>query len=193
MKSYSRLFIIGFIAVIFTSCQTHNVSLTYNPASIGQRINKGSPAIKIGSINDVRKLRGAEIGKIRNEFGIPIKSINAKRPISEITKTAFAHALQSRNLLDKDNAKYILNADILEFQCSQYSTQNAECRIRVHVYNTKSGRLVFSQYFYATRTKVSPNVTYWSKVDEIAGVASEALQEAIDRAVDDPGLRRALR
>ena len=101
MKSYSRLLIIGFISVIFTSCQTYDVSLTYNPASVGQRINKASPVIKIGSINDVSKLRGAEIGKIRNEFGIPIKSINAKRPISEITKTAFTHALQSRTLLMK--------------------------------------------------------------------------------------------
>ena len=193
MNSYSRLFIIGFIVILFTSCQTYNVSLTYSPASIGQRIQKGSPVIKIGSINDVRKLRGAEIGKIRNEFGLAIKSISAKRPIAEITKTAFAHALQSRDMLNEDSAKYVLNADILEFQCNQYSTQNAECRIRVHVYNIKSGRLVFSQYFYATRTKVSPNVTYWSKVDEIAAVASEALQETIDRAVDDPSLRKVLR
>jgi hypothetical protein len=30
-------------------------------------------------------------------------------------------------------------------------------------------------------------------VDEIAGVASEALQETIDRAVDDPGLRKSLK
>ena len=193
MKSYSRLCIIGLASILFTSCQTYNVSLTYNPASIGQRIQKGTPIIKIGTINDVRKLRGAEIGKIRNELGIPIKSISAKRPISEITKTAFTHALQSRNLLNEESAKYVLNADILEFQCNQYSTQNAECRIRVHVYNIKSGRLVFSQYYYATKTKVSPNVTYWSKVDEIAGVASEALQDTIDRAVDDPTLRKSLR
>jgi hypothetical protein len=36
-------------------------------------------------------------------------------------------------------------------------------------------------------------VSYWSNVDEIAQVASEALQDVVDRAVDDQRLRRMLR
>ena len=157
MKSKARLLMtIGALSFL-SSCQTHKVSLTYNPPSFNQRVIKGEPSIKIDKINDVRNLRGSELGAIKNEFGIAIKAIQAKQPISEITRTAFSHALKSRNLLAEKDAKYILQADILQFECSQYSTQNAECRIRVHLYQAKTGRLIYSQYYYSTKTKVSPN------------------------------------
>ena len=193
IKSVQRLGIIIGAITLLSSCQTYKVSLTYNPPSLGQRIIKGEPLIKLDKINDVRNLKGAEIGSIKNEFGIPIKSIYAKQPVSEITKTAFSHALKSRNLLNKEDAKYLLQADILQFECTQFSTQNAECRIRVHLYQAKTGRLIFSQYYYSTKSKVSPNVSYWSKVDEIASVASEALQDVVDRAVDDNRLRQIIK
>ena len=193
MKSKVRLLMIIGAASFLSSCQTYKVSLTYNPPSFNQRVIKGEPSIKIDKINDVRNLRGSELGAIKNEFGIAIKAIQAKQPISEITRTAFSHALKSRNLLAEKDAKYILHADVLQFECSQYSTQNAECRIRVHLYQAKTGRLIYSQYYYSTKTKVSPNVSYWSNVDEIAVVASDALQDVVDRAVDDQKLRRMLR
>ena len=192
MKSKARLLMIVGALILLSSCQTYKVSLTYNPPSFNDRVLKGEPTIKIDKINDVRKLRGAELGAIKNEFGISIKSISAKQPISEITRTAFSHALKSRNLLAEKDAKYVLQADVLQFECSQYSTQNAECRIRVHLYQAKTGRLIYSQYYYSTKTKVSANVSYWSNVDEIAQVASEALQDVVDRAVDDQRLRRML-
>ena len=95
IKSFQRLGIIIGAITLLSSCQTYKVSLTYNPPSISQRIIKGEPLIKLDKINDVRNLKGAEIGSIKNEFGIPIKSIYAKQPVSEITKTAFSHAMIS--------------------------------------------------------------------------------------------------
>ena len=75
MKSKARLLMIAGALILLSSCQTYKVSLTYNPPSFNDRVLKGEPTIKIDKINDVRKLRGAELGAIKNEFGISIKSI----------------------------------------------------------------------------------------------------------------------
>ena len=73
MKSKARLLMIIGAAALLSSCQTYKVSLTYDPPSFNQRVVKGEPSIKIDKINDVRNLRGSELGAIKNEFGISIK------------------------------------------------------------------------------------------------------------------------
>ena len=63
IKSFQRLGIIIGAITFLSSCQTYKVSLTYNPPSLGQRIIKGEPLIKLDKINDVRNLKApTELG-----------------------------------------------------------------------------------------------------------------------------------
>ena len=82
---------------------------------------------------------------------------------------------------------------ILEFWCHQLTTLDAGCRVRVRVTRPGSSTPVFTKIYASKRSRPTPNVTYWSKVDELAAVASEVLQAVVDSAVDDTDLRRALR
>ena len=179
--------------LLFPSCTDYPVSLTYRPPAEGARIARGPAVVDMGRVNDMRDVRGTEIGAIRNEVGIPIKVLHAKKPIAQITHNAFAYAFEIRGMLAKRNARYTVSADILEFWCHQLTTLDAGCRVRVRVTRPGSSSPVFTKIYASKRSRPTPNVTYWSKVDELAAVASEALQAVVDTAVDDPDLRRALR
>ena len=192
--SPSALLFAGFCALLlFPSCSDYRVSLTYQPPGPNQRVLRGAPVVDMGRVNDVRDVRGTEIGAVRNEVGIPIKVLHAKKPIAEITHNAFAYALEVRGMLAKRSSRYLISTEILELWCHQYASLDAGCRIRVNVMRRGSSRPVFSKIYAAKRTRPTPNVTYWSKVDELAAVTSEALQAVVDGAIDDPALRRALR
>lgn len=179
--------------LLFPSCTDYAVSLTYRPPAEGARIARGPSVIDMGRVNDLRDVRGTEIGAIRNEVGIPIKVLHAKKPVAEITHNAFAYAFEIRGMLARRKASYLVSADVLELWCHQFTTLDAGCRIRVKVSRPGSPRPVFAKVYAAKRSRQTPNVTYWSKVDELAAVTSEALQAVVDSAVDDPELRRALR
>ena len=194
MTSSTALLGVGLCALLlFPSCTDYPVSLTYKPPGPNQRVLKGAPVVDLGRVTDVRDVRGTEIGSIKNEVGIPIKVLHAKKPIAEITHNAFAYAFEVRGMLAKRNPRYVVSAEILELWVHQLASQEAGCRIRVNVTRRGSSRPVFSKVYSAKRTRQTPNVTYWSKVDEAATVTSAALQAVVDGAVDDPAFRRALR
>lgn len=194
MTSSTSLFCVAACALLlFPSCSDYRVALTYQPPAPGQPVLRGAPVVDMGRVGDVRDIRGTEIGAVRNEVGIPIKVLHAGKPIAEITHNAFAHALEVRGMLTKRSARYLVSADIIELWCHQYTSLDAGCRIRVNVTRRGSNRVLFSKIYAAKRTRPTPNVTYWSNVNELASVTSAALQAVVDGALDDPALRRALR
>ncbi len=195
MKATAPLSLAAGAAILLCpSCKSYDVSLTYAPPAAGERVARGKPVVAMGRVNDSRDVTGTEIGAIRNEVGIPIKTLHAKRPVAQITHNAFSYALKTRGMVaSRGKARYTLSADVLELWCHQFATQDAGCRIRVTLRPVGSTRVKFSKVYEAKRSRPSPNVTYWSKVDELATVTSEALQSVVDGAVDDPDFRRALR
>jgi len=185
--------IAGAVALFLGGCKSYDVSLTYSPPPAGKAVKRGPKLVEVGRVSDLRDVRGREIGAIRNEVGIPIKRLYAKRPIAQITHNAFGYALDIRGMLAKKSAKYVLSADILELWCHQYATQDAGCRMRVTVTRKSDNRPVFTREYQAKRSYPTASVTYWSRVEEVAAVTSEALQAVVDTVIDDPQYRRALR
>ena len=183
----------GITLLLFSSCRSYHVSLTYTPQPQEVEDKSDAPSLRVGRINDVRDTKGTEIGTIRNEFGIPIITLHARRPIAQIAHNAFAYALKLRNMSTAKNPRYTLSADIIELWCHQYTTQDAGCRARIHIYNTNTRNLIFSKEYAAKRSRQTLKVTYWSNVEEVAAVVSDTLQEIVDHALDDPDFRRALR
>ena len=179
--------------LLFTSCRSYHVSLTYTPPLTGKPAKPDSSLLRVGRINDSRKIQGTQIGTIRNEFGIPIKSLHAKRPVAQIAHNAFTYALKLRNRSPANKPKYSISADILELWCHQYATLSADCRVRINVYQTKTKQLVFSREYSANRTGQTLNVTYWSNVEDLAAVMSETLQTVVDNALGDPEFQRIVR
>jgi len=188
----AAILIFAITTLLFASCRSYHVSLTYTPPAPGSRLQQGTPQIRVGQINDARDIRGTEIGAIRNEFGIPIKILHARRPIAQIVHNAFTYALRIRNLSTNDDPEYTLSADVLELWCHQYTKQGAGCRVRINIYNARNNRLLFSRTYAAEHAKQTLKVTYWSNVEEVAAVVSGALQRVVDSALDDPEFRQAI-
>jgi len=192
--SIPLLFATGIVLLLSPSCKTYKVSLTYEPPAPGATIKRGPATLTVGKVNDIRDVTGTEIGAIRNEVGIPIKVLHAKKPVANIVHNAFRYALKTRAMIaPRNKARYTLSADVIELWCHQFASQDAGCRIRIKVTPVGGGRVKFSKVYAAKRSRPSISVTYWSRVDEVARVTSEALQAVIDSAIDDPALRRAIR
>ena len=179
--------------LFFTSCRSYHVSLTYTPPLKGTPATSDSSLLRVGRVNDSREIQGTQIGTIRNEFGIPIKSLHAKRPVAQIAHNAFTYALKLRNRSPGNKPKYTISADILELWCHQYATLSADCRVRINAYQTKTKQLVFSREYQANRSDQTLKVTYWSNVEDLAAVMSETLQSVVDSALDDPDFQQIVR
>lgn len=180
-------------ALFFSSCRSYHVSLTYSPPI--QRVQQApeTTRLKVGRVNDIRDVQGTEIGTIRNEFGVPIKTLHAKRPVAQIAHNALIYALKLRSASTADHPNYVISADIIELWCHQYTTQEAGCRARIKLYNAETRTLRFSKEYAAKRTRQTLKVSYWSNVEELAAVVSEVLQAVVDDALDDPDFSRAIR
>ncbi len=191
MRALSLIILIpGITVMLFTSCRSYHVSLTYTPPLHGAQVTTDTSLFRVGKVSDSRDIKGTDIGTVRNEFGIPIKTLHAKRPVAQIAHSAFTYALNLRNRSPDNIPKYTISVDILELWCNQYTAQDAGCRARVNVYETKTKKLVFTREYTAKRTRQTIKLTYWSNVEDLATVVSETLQAVVDSALDDPDFQQ---
>jgi hypothetical protein len=182
---------IGGLAVILNSCQTYQVPITYaDPATV----IPGPRRVDLGRFVDARDGRGTTLGSIKNEVGIPIKTLTTRKPVAELVHNAVGYGLKARGMLvDKGRGRYIISGKIIEFYAHQLVSQEAGCAIRFEMYRKGTTKPVFAKTYKAQRNRHTPKVSYFGNVDELADVSSAALQDVIDQALDDPALRRTLR
>lgn len=174
-----------------SSCQTYQVPITYaEPATI----QPGPHTIDLGRFIDERDGRGAKLGSIRNEVGIPIKTLTTRKPVAQLIHNAVGYGLKARGMLvDKGKGRYVIGARIREYYVHQLASQEAGCKIQFELFRRGNSRPVFVKTYRSQRNRRTPKVSYFGDVDEVAEVASSALQDVIDQALDDPEFRKALR
>ncbi len=180
-------------ALSLASCgfNTSIVSLDYQP-SLGQSL-PGPRVVEVGQFADFRRLGEFSLGTVHTPFGTPLETINTRVPVAVVVRNAFAHGLSARKMLTPSgSATYILTGEVLEFECQQRVNPSSFASVRVNIVRAGSGQIVYSRVYQSARESEAYMPGSGSPVPNLREMASRALQNVVDRALDDRALRNRL-
>lgn len=178
------------ITALLPSCRTTSVSLDYQP-TLGQGL-PGPRKIAVGRFADMRHETAYYLGEVRTPIGTPLERITSRVPVDEVVRNAFSHGLSSRGMLMGTGAPYVMSGEILDLYGDQVVRPAGYARIRVNVVRASSGQIVFSRIYSGERVSDIYRPGSGSPVPAIRELISRALQDVVDRALDDRSMRDRL-
>jgi hypothetical protein len=180
------------LAVIMSGCTMSQVSLDYQPALA--QVVSGKPVLNVGRFTNSRGETSKYLGVVRTPIGTPLEYIYTRMPVEEIVRNAFSHACSARGMLTSTtNAQFIITGEVLEMSCQQLVHPYAYVRIRMNVVRASNGQMVFTRVYAGERQNAAYRPGSGSPVPALRELASRALQDAVDRALDDPEFRGRIR
>lgn len=182
----------GVLAVLLSACTISQVSLDYQP-SLAQVV-KGRPVFTVGRFVNSRGVDSMYLGVVRTPLGTPLEYIQSRSPIEEIVRNAFTHACSARGMLTtRSKSEYVITGEVLEFSCQQLVHPYAYARIRMNLVKASTGELIFTRAYAGERQSAAYRPGSGSPVPVLRELGSRALQDAVDRALDDPEFRGRIR
>lgn len=178
------------LGLMLPACSSTSVSLDYQP-SLGQKI-PGPRTISVGRFSDLRHEGAYYLGEVRTPIGTPLERITSRVPVDEVVRNAFSHGLSARGMLSGSGAPYVLTGEILELHGDQVVRPAGYARVRVNIIRGASGQIVFTRIYSGERESSIYRPGSGSPVPAIRELVSRALQDVVDRALDDPAMRDRL-
>jgi hypothetical protein len=160
------------VAAVLASCGTTTVSLDYQP-TLGENL-PGPRLIALGRFPDMRGENAYYFGEVR---------ITSRQPVEELVRNSFSHGLNARGMLAGSGAPFVLSGEILDLRGDRLCRPASYARIRVKLLRTGSGQVVFNRVYTGERT---------SHGTIISESISRALQDVVDRALDDRSMRERI-
>ena len=178
--------------LMLPACVTSQISLDYQPALA--HVVKGAPNFSVGRFVNSRDTDSYYLGVVRMPLGTPLEYITTRLPVEEIVRNAFTHACSSRGMLTSNaKARYSITGEILELSCQQLVHPYAYARIRMNIVKPSTGELIFTRTYAGGRQSAAYRPGTGSPVPILRELSSRALQDAVDRALDDPEFRGRIR
>jgi hypothetical protein len=176
--------------------------MAYTPTVAIQPTVPARPVLQVASHVTNERRTGREdptwIGTIRGGYGNPLKALHATEPVDQVIGKAFAAALAVRGLNAPLGASspYVTAITIYQFDANQYVRREATADFSVVVTERTTGREVWrnrEKVYIVDGSILSLSVGVFASVDDLERVALRAMNEAIDKLLDKPELREAIR
>lgn len=177
-------------ALLPCACTTSSISLDYQPR-LGQNL-RGPRVLSVGRFADQRHEGAYYLGEVRTPIGTPLERLTSRVPVEQVVRNAYSHGLSSRGMLAGSGAPYMLTGEIIQLYGDQVVRPAGYARIRVNVVRASTGQIVFSRVYSGERESTFYRPGSGSPVPAIRDLLSRALQDAVDRALDDPAMRQRL-
>jgi hypothetical protein len=181
------------LASLALACGTTRVDLRYAREQGAAQAPASASRIAVGEFTDARGTDATRLGSIRSGVGNPMKRLVLEKPASEVVGQAFSDALRERGLLAEPSGEGLeLSGRIEKLECNQFSNREAHVVLRVRLVDSRSGQEVFADIFQADLVESGGVGGPFASVEGLRALTERALGEAVDAAVDDDRLRKAL-
>lgn len=188
---YIRLSLVIGGTLLLANCGTTPVSLDYQP-SLSQPI-PGTAKISTGRFANMRPEGSSYIGVVRSPIGTPVETLTTNVSIEDVVRNAFAHGLSVRGMFaPTGTSQYVIMGEILDLHCDQVVRPAAYVSIKVNVVQQSTGQLIFSNVYSGQREGSAFVPGSGSPVPRLRELTSRALQDAVDKALNDRALRNRL-
>jgi uncharacterized lipoprotein YajG len=179
------------VAALLAGCETTQVGLTYDPSSAKVGSASAAESVEVTSVVDHRKHAANWLGAIRGGFGNPLKTLETTGSVKDLVAKAYQDGLKARGLLAANHAKYGLKIDVDQFDCNQYLRREAHIKFGVVLVALPSGQSVYENQILVekiTGSVVTFDAGIFASTEDLRRVANEALQEAVDKTLNDQQL-----
>ena len=189
MQPSHRFIIIVCSLMVLASCTTTSqVSLDY--ASGVGHVQPGAPEFTTQAFTDRRDQGPNDLGTVRTQLGTPVEYVQMTVPAANAVTNAFGYALQVRGMLASQSAaRFIVTGEVLDLHCKLLVRPYGYARLRVSVLEAATGRVIHSATYEGERQSSAYVPGSGSPVPLLRDLTSGALQDAVDRALDDPAMR----
>lgn len=189
MPSRFFLFAAALGSLLLASCATTSqISLDY-ASGIGH-ILPGPPEFATQAFTDRRGVGAYDLGTVRTQIGTPVEHVQSRVPVADMVTNAFGYALQGRGMLaQRAGSRFIVTGEVLDLQCKLLVHPYGYARLRVTVLDSGSGRVLHRGVYEGERQSGAYVPGSGSPVPLLQSLTSGALQDAVDRALDDPDMR----
>jgi len=190
--NYRCLLALSAAALSLSACSNSSViSLDYVPQP--SQMVRGAPDFSVGQFKDKRGMQAQTLGHVRMPIGPAVDTLQTRLPISDIVANAFAYALEARGMLaGASQGRFILQGEVQDLRSQLLVHPYGYARIRVNVVESASGAVVYSKVYEGERQSNAYRPGSGSPVPILRELTSRALQEAVDRALDDANMRQIL-
>lgn len=191
------------LLLALAACSTTPVDVAYRPgagasdsATASRPQQQQRPVVAVGAFTDQRGEDPNWLGSIRGGFGNPLKTLTTPEPVVQVVRRAFADGLASRGLLADSGGRYTLTGTVEEFDATQMTRREATAKVLLTLKDAATGRTILSEPFehrVVAGSFVTLRTGVFASVDDLRDVAAQALNGAVDKALDSPVFRQAVR
>ncbi|HYF35536.1 MAG TPA: hypothetical protein VD994_09630, partial [Prosthecobacter sp.] len=133
------------------------------------------------------------LGTVRTQIGTPVEEVQTRLPVAQVATNAFGHGLQARGMLTSPRAaRYVVTGEVLDLYCQMLVRPYGYARVRVTVLEAGSGQILYSRVYEGERQNSAYLPGSGSPVGSLSALVSGALQDVVDKALDDSNLRSRL-
>ena len=186
---------VALAVLVLGGCSTNTVDISYDTTAVARQPAVAANSVKILSVSDGRKHGSHWLGAIRGPFGSPLKTLNTPVPVKDVVENAFTTALKARGLLASTGGDYGMEVVINQFDSNQLVRREAHVRLHVSMVEFASGQQIYVADVRINKVSgslITFDASVFADVEDLRKVANQALQEAIDQALDDPRLTETL-
>jgi uncharacterized lipoprotein YajG len=190
-----RLILLAATVLLFGGCSTTGVALKYAPPQNVTVVASGSESVSVGTFEDKRGEPATYLGAIRGGFGNPLKTLESNEPVASVVANAFAEGLRARGI-QSTGAKYQIGGTIKVLECIQMVRRDASVEIDVKVIATDTKKEIFAKTVKTNTLDgsiLNLATGVFASVEDLRAVTEKTLRDAVDRALDDPDFRKALK
>jgi hypothetical protein len=175
--------------LILAACTTTSqVSLDY--ISGPGHVRPGAAEFATQAFIDRRDVASHHLGTVRTQVGTPLEHVQTRIPVADVVTNAFGYGLEARGMLaSRSGARYIITGEVLDMHCKLLVHPYGYAKIRVAVLEAATGRVLHTAEYEGERQSRAYVPGSGSPVPMLTNLASGALQDAVDRALDDPRMR----
>jgi hypothetical protein len=184
-----RPLLTALVVLFLSGCSTNAVQLTYDTSAVASQPAAAASSVEIMPVGDNRTHDPYWLGAIRGGFGNPLKTLTTDVPVKDVVENTFTAALNARGLLASTGGVYGMRVVINQFDCNQYARREAHVRLHISMVELASGQQIYAKDIRVDKVAgsiVTLDAGIFAAVEDLRKLANQALQEAVDQALDDP-------
>lgn len=176
-------------SLLLAACaSTTQISLDY--ASTPGHVQPGAAEFITQAFVDRRDVPAYHLGTVRTQLGNPLEHLQTRVPVADLVTNAFGYALQARGMMSaRSGARFVVTGEVLDLHGKLLVRPYGYARLRVNVLDAATGRVLHTGVYEGERQSTAYVPGSGSPVPLLTDLTSGALQDAVDRALDDPAMR----
>jgi hypothetical protein len=165
------------------------VRLTYSPPA---SVQQGEPVLSLGTVTDGRENDPDWFGAVRGGYGNPLKVLRTEGTVAAEFERNLREALVARRLVAEANPRFRLDIRLTRFDSGQFMVREAHVIFVLTLVDLSTNAAVYEHPTSVGVVDGGPSWGIFSSSERLRVTANRAMQQALDQALDDPGLRTAL-